>query len=310
MSEAERTAARRDAFTLSMVDLFGCGFIAATFLFILNMLQPQLDAEERGGSLAAAVSGQAGAGQSGPAFVSIVSSQKLDCIGQETPSAEAPFRYDYVVADSAEITWPYMVNVCLTDPTVAATVDLRFTFSGQTAGMGIAGWSDGQPIDVRFSLNPKLTADIDREWDHALRVDLLTRGSGRAAYSGRFVFRSPSPIAAAVKWSGKVDTLKILRGDGSSESLSTGDPDADCAVVFDQVQGHEFAYCGAAADNLPEPGTELSGMSSTTFGPGDCLSKTSLGAEACLPTVEQNCALLAGTSCGPLQNLTEPGGLS
>lgn len=310
MTEAERKAARRDAFTLSMVDLFGCGFIAATFLFVFNMLQPLIDAEERTGSLAAATAGQAGDGRSGPVFLSIASTQPLKLADTEVQPVQDGhwYRYEFILPDSSALRWPHRVGLGLADPDVPATVNATLTVGQQIAGVSLAGWADNDPMELTFALGTTLSADIDRPFEHTAEIELSANRRDKNAYSGRFNFFSTKPVNAAVKWSGSVSAVTIARDEEERLRFVTGNPDADCTVVIGNGPDNDFAYCGKVADRLPDPSDEMSRMSAAMYPPGTCW--TLVDDPTCPLTPGNACAQIGNGRCGPLATLGEIGGSS
>lgn len=308
--DEERKIVRRDSFTLSMVDLFGCGFIAATFLFIFNMLQPQLDAAERSGSMAAqAERGSLGTGDGGPVLVAIRSTRPLADFEVPYTREGESYLYEYLLADSAAERWPYHRVLTPAVDAPAGDVTVRFTLGNQVATASVRGWSDAVPIDFSFSVDSGLRASVDRDFGHQVEVELLPRRPGNAAYVSRYAFFSDEVLLGAVSWLGDVDSIVLRRGDQPKLKAKMADRSADCSVVVQEQEIGDLVFCGATPPDwlLPDLSAEQS-QSASVMLPGACVGGTLPAGAPCAATVEDICQRLGATTCGSLHDAMLIGG--
>ena len=305
MNESNRRAARAEAFTLSMVDLFGCGFIAATFLFIFNMLQPQIDAAQRAGTLALTTTASAGGtGPPGPMLVSIWSNQPLDFVGLKLAAShrENGFFYDIVEPDSARVPWPYTLKLEHQKGAKGVTqVRLRATLNNEAAEAIIANWNGNGLIPVSFTLSAGLHSTVNGIFKHKVEVDLLPLRAGNDAYSTRFSFFSAQPIDAAVAWAGKVHTLETRGSEAGTLRIATANSDTDCTLVLDDVHNRHFTYCGdPTVAQMPDPAGELSQSAARSFAANECWKIDAADATCTTPT-QQICSSFAPGPCRALK---------
>ncbi|MGO7078855.1 hypothetical protein ACCT03_34425 [Rhizobium johnstonii] len=231
MSDAQKEVERRDAFTLSMVDLFGCGFIAAIFLFILNLIQPQIDALVTQGSVAGTQGESAGAlagATSGPVFITIRADQELTFpdwsdapTARVNPEATDPldrFVYDQVVPDAGKLQWPKSIPL-LPVANLDTPIDAEITMVlGRNVSVvrlvdWVASANDGRPFKLAFNYRKGLYADIATPMPSFFSVDIVPDRASNAAYAGQLTILSTQPVTSVIGWIGAVDRLTWQYGE-------------------------------------------------------------------------------------------------
>lgn len=233
MSDEAKKIERRDAFTLSMVDLFGCGFISAVFLFIFNMIQPQIDAMASGGA-SAGIEGEQTAlysGQSGAAFVLISANQDLTFSDWETaPPARISeggtvFNYEQFLPDAGRIVWPFQISV---QPKATGTpLDIQFSliFGSSVATIAVEDWMPdaGENLPVAFGYDGHLVPELDAEFGYELRVDALPDRTIGVVYAYQAVIASDQPVTADLAWIGPARRVSWKDNTGTSGLATPGD---------------------------------------------------------------------------------------
>jgi hypothetical protein len=265
VSEQKKRAKREEAFTLSMVDLFGCGFIAAVFLFILNMLQPQIEAAEAEAAGASSGSGRQGDGRAGPLLLTIKSQVALHFPGWP-PRIEPPqttvrgfsaedtrfkFVYDQVLLDASALPWPLRFSICAKadspEPACAKPaagqfdVTVRATVGNSTAAAYLLESSIGDPVTVSFEYKTKLVLKVDKDYEHFVAIGLSPKQRDNASYTSFSAAFSSAPFVAAVGWAGGVNRVAIHKKEGPSELQQSDRDIANCWL---------FAFSGLGTDRL------------------------------------------------------------
>lgn len=230
MNKNSKRTRQEDSFTLSMVDLFGCGFIAAIFLFIMNMLQPHIDAAAAGAATASGDAGQLGEGLSGPVFISIKSEVPIHFPSwpkQFSPPDARAFSaedgrfkhiYDQVLPDASTLKWPLQADLCAkreaADACASAdTADYRFdVVVRMTAGYStmtayFVRQPAGEPVNVAFDTRRSLTIKPKRAFEQRLDIDLRPERRDATSYRSLGAFFSSEPFVAASGFAGGVDKI-------------------------------------------------------------------------------------------------------
>lgn len=228
MSARANRAKQEEAFTLSMVDLFGCGFIAAIFLFILNIIQPQIEAAESKSSASIAGSGQQGAGTTGPVFISVKSNLPLRFkewpVRGGAPDGATPgvarkdnrfkFTYDQVAPDAAALKWPLRFSFCgsaapnnadcsnQADPLAKSDIVVRVTLGNSTAAAYFVSQRVADAVSINFAYARDFLMKANQSYKHEVQLDLAPAKKGNASYRSISAFYSSDPFSAAMGWSG------------------------------------------------------------------------------------------------------------
>lgn len=231
MSDAQKEVQRRDAFTVSMVDLFGCGFIAAIFLFILNLIQPQIDGLANQGSVAGIEGESAGTmagAKSGPVFITIRADQELALSNwKDAPTARVTidaadplerFVYDQVVPDAGKIQWPKSILLQpIANPDKPINAEITMVLGRNVSIVRLVDWdasaNGGRPFELAFNYRKKLYVDVATPMPRLFSVDLMPDRTSNAAYAGQLTILSPQPVASVIGWIGAVDRLTWQYGD-------------------------------------------------------------------------------------------------
>ncbi|RWM14901.1 MAG: hypothetical protein EOR73_25465 [Mesorhizobium sp.] len=300
MSDAQKQVERRDAFTLSMVDLFGCGFIAAIFLFILNLIQPQIDALANQGTVAGIQGESAGAlagAKSGPVFITIRADQELTFPGWSdapaariNPEAADPlerFVYDQVVPDAGKLKWPKSIPLRpVANPDTPIDAEITMVLGRNVSVVRLVDWvasANGvRPFELTFNYRKGLYADIATPMPSFFSVDLVPDRASNAAYAGQLTILSPQPVASVIGWMGAVDRLTWRYG----EHVTVAQPSRTLLACW-------LRHTGLPEDEpvviCPEDNTEISSLV------GGQPSRT----RAFVASVDQCVAPFAGWACTP-----------
>lgn len=268
MSDSAKKAERKDAFTLSMVDLFGCGFISAIFLFIFNMIQPALDAIETGG-IAAGLEEEQGtvfSGQSGAAFILVSSSSDLVLANWETgtapdvrrdENATLSYNFEQFVADVSRISWPLELTILPKDDSRWIDLQVTVIFGTSVATVALHDWdppSDG-PLSVTFGFDGSLRPGLGGEFAHLLNIDVVPERSAGMVYGQRALVASNYPFRTNLDWIGPARRVSWRDNAGVSGALP---PDAGTVCTFALVGPQETVSCTVDQDTANELNEHLS----------------------------------------------------
>lgn len=299
MSDAQKEVERRDAFTLSMVDLFGCGFIAAIFLFILNLIQPQIDALANQGSVAGIEGESAGAqagAKSGPVFITIRADQELTFPDwSDAPAARVNleadplerFVYDQVVPDAGELQWPKSIALLpVANPDTPIDAEITMVLGRNVSVVRLVDWvasaNGDRPFKLAFNYRKGLYADIATPMPSLFSVNLVPDRASNAAYAGQLTILSPQPVASVIGWIGAVDRVTWQYG----EQATVAQPSRTLPACW-------LRHTGLREDEpvviCPEDNTEVSSLV------GGQPSRT----RAFVASADQCVAPFAGWACTP-----------
>lgn len=263
MSRAAQKVKREDSFSLSMVDLFGCGFIAAIFLFILNLVQPQIEAAV-GVAASSGSAGRSGTGLSGPVFVSVRSEVPVRFSTWPVRGAApgpAPllgtggggdhrfkYSYDQLLPDAATLKWPLHLDLCATTSTNSEDCGEPETQNGRLdlVVRVVVGYSTStaylirhpvrEPINLAFEFGRTLRVRTKRVYEHRVDLDMRPDPRSSTGFHALGSFHSPDPLRAAAGWiSGvaKVSATGRARDRMTHETPSAVTP---CWAFADSVQ--------------------------------------------------------------------------
>lgn len=276
MSKSATRAKREDSFNLSMVDLFGCGFIAAIFLFILNVLQPQLEAAGDAGT-ASKGAGRAGDGFNGPVFVSIKSEMPVHFLnagpgfiapdearGFSADDQRFKYTYDQIFPNASALKWPLAASFCMTsDPADKACrqndagvsrsdVVVRLSLGYSTMTAFFVGHALGERLDLAFDPRRSLTLKIKQEFVHQLEIDLRPKRREPVSYRSLGWFFSAKPFVAAAGWLGGVAEISTTTKDQARELGKAPSNVARCWVFADSAMpgGAPSVICPENAETL------------------------------------------------------------
>lgn len=275
MSARANRAKQEEAFTLSMVDLFGCGFIAAIFLFILNIIQPQIEAAESKSSASIAGSGQQGVGTTGPVFISVKSRLPLhfmewpvrdgapdgSVLGIAKKDDRFKFTYDQVAPDAAGLKWPLRFSLCgntvlnnadcsnQADPVATSDIVVRVTLGNSTAAAYFVSQRVGDPVSISFAYARDFVMKVNRSYEHEVHLDLAPAKRGNASYRSAGAFYSGGPFTAAMGWSGGEEPRTLSNKKEQSYVISA----ANCWVfVQSDGSGSDLLKCPDDTRELTE----------------------------------------------------------
>lgn len=280
MSPSAKKAERKDAFTLSMVDLFGCGFIAAIFLFILNMMQPALDATANDGLAAGLEGGQAAlfSGQSGSAFILVSATHDLEFLPwgagaqpvvREDENEMLRYNFEQFVTDIGQISWPMELLVQPKGLEMDRWVNLQVTFIFGTSVTSVAvqGWdalSDG-PLPVTFRFDGSVRPQLGKPFAHQLTMDVLPERTDGIVYGYRALIASDSPVRARLDWIGPSRRVSWEDNSGIRHSVSPGE---GVVCSFSPTEPAPPAICGAEREKANTLNERLS-RSVLSVGPAE-----------------------------------------
>lgn len=262
MSKGARKARREDSFSLSMVDLFGCGFIAAIFLFILNLLQPQIEAAAMGAGRSSGGAGRVGQGMTGPVFISVRSDVPIQFLswpwrGREplpateyagTGNDRFKHTYDQVLPDAAALRWPLQLDFCAkrdpaekdcgfpSAPDSRFNLVVRVVLGYSTITAYFVQHSVSERINVSFDARRSLSVKSRQEFEHRVDMELRPNRRDPTSFHSVSAFFSTEPFAAAAGWAGGVERVWASTKDRERGVVETPSTAARCWAFGTSIQ--------------------------------------------------------------------------
>ena len=193
-----------------MVDLFGCGFIAAIFLFLANMMQPLIDARQA--ETAGAVSARGGSGLTGPVFVHLSSWPVVLHEWPEELPREPVTELAVVLPDAAKIRWPVRIAFEQAEADEPYTAEITLVVGSQAATVVVDRFikSDGRFL-VSLNQDRRLTVEVYGPLDEQFRAELLPSRKERRAFTNSFLVVGRDARPALFAWADKVSRVKASR---------------------------------------------------------------------------------------------------